>query len=109
MQTGVMFFPKELWDVWRRRLRPQVWCLFTVLMEETYGQGKVSADITIQQFLNETTLSEQQVQRALDKLCAAGIPMKVSRGPNGGTFSFEDGVRNGTLPEPRPREFEEVR
>jgi hypothetical protein len=109
MQREVMFFPKELWESSRRRLEGKVWTLFTVVIEETYGYGKLSAEIPISRFLELTSMSENQIRKYLPKMCSAGLPMQSEIGPNGGTFSFEEAVRNGTLPQPLPREFEKAR
>src|ERR1019366_1281200 len=105
MQSGAMFFPTELWESSRRILGGEAWTLFTVVIEETYGYGKLSAEIPISRFLELTSMSEKQIRKYLPKMCSAGLPMQSEIGPNGGTFSFEEGVRNGTLPQPMPREF----
>ena len=109
MTEGAMFFPTVLWESSRRRLEAKVWCLFTVVIEETYGQGKLSAEIPISRFLELTSMSENQIRKYLPKMCSAGLPMQSEIGPNGGTFSFEEAVQNGTLPQPLPREFEGAR
>jgi hypothetical protein len=108
MKTEVMYFPRELVD---RGLKegPGAWMLFCVVLEKTYGDGRVSAEISIQEFVDVTTLTEKQVQKALDKLYYSGI-IRVFGGPNRGTFmfSFKDAVRDGILPAPSPVSVEEV-
>ena len=108
MKTEVMCFPRELVD---RGLKegPSAWMLFCVVLEKTYGDGRVFAEISIQEFVDATTLTEKQVQKALDKLYVSGL-LRIYSGECAGTFrfSFEDDVRDGVLPAPRITEAEEA-
>jgi hypothetical protein len=109
MNTEVMYIPRQLWVGRITELGVNAWAMFTMVLERTYGDCRVSADITIQQFQDQTGLTEKQLQKALDKLYYSGI-IRVFGGPNRGTFrfSFEDAVRDGILPAPSPVSVEEV-
>ena len=107
MKTEVIYFPRELVVCRIKELGPSAWILFSVVLERTYGKCRVSAEISIQEFLDETTLTEKQIQKALDKLYGADIPVRIYAGANAGTFlfSFDAAVREGILPAPMPKEY----
>jgi hypothetical protein len=102
MKTEVMYFPRELVVCRIKELGPSAWMLFTVVLERTYGKCRVSAEISIQEFLDETTLTEKQIQKALDKLFYSGILRVFVANHGTYKFSFEDDVREGILPAPMP-------
>lgn len=64
-------------------------------------ESLVSGEISIQEFLDATTLTEKQIREAIDELVASGIPIRISAGANADTFrfSFEKGFLDGIIEE----------
>ena len=103
MKTEVMYFPRELVER-GLKLGPSAWTLLSVVLGQTYVKCQVSAEISVQEFADQTTLTEKQIQKALDKLYGPDIPVRIYAGANAGTFrfSFEDDVRERYHPRYRP-------
>ena len=106
MKTEVMYFPRELVER-GLNLGPSAWTLLSVVLLQTYVKCQVSAEISVQEFADQTTLTEKQIQKALDKLYDSDIPLRIDAGSDVGTFvfSFEDAVRDGLLPKPLPNAY----
>ena len=78
MKTEVMYFPRELVER-GLNLGPSAWTLLSVVLGQTYVKCQVSAEISVQEFADQTTLTEKQIQKALDKLYDSDIPLADRR------------------------------
>src|ERR1035441_3358549 len=95
MKTEVMYFPRELVER-GLNLGPSAWTLLSVVLGQTYVKCQVSAEISVQEFADQTTLTEKQIQKALDKLYDSDIPLRIDAGSDVGTFVFRSRTPSAT-------------
>jgi hypothetical protein len=110
MKTEVMYVPRQLWVGRITELGIHAWALFSFVLQRTYGECRVSVEITNQEIMDKTGLTNKQVYRAVEKIMESDIPVGMGYLEHGVgvIFTFEDGVAEGILPAPLPGTVEEV-
>jgi hypothetical protein len=108
MNTEVMYIPRQLWVGRITELGVNAWAMFTMVLERTYGDCRVSVEITYQEIVDQTGLTAKQVGRAVQKIMESDIPVGMLPGGQTVIFSFEDADCDGILPSPSPVSVEEV-